>query len=379
MLRDRETSLEYISGSFSAQLPHTAKPYSSRAWGHPLHSLCSYQGKLKPALAHWLVRHFTGAHDHLLDPLGGVGTVAFEGSLLGRRSFSCDLSPFASTVARAKLAPPTSVELKLGLVEFFSQLEKATLHSDDVSAAEFGLNATVKDYYHPKTLEEILKARRIFGRDNLTDVQIFLKASLLHLLHGNRPYALSRTSHPITPFSPSGPFEYRSLEGRLSSRCERLAALVYPSEFKPGMSWNCDFRQLSDLLPTQVDAVICSPPFPGMRFDRPNWLRLWFCGWTQADFHQTSRNFLERQQGKNFDVYNDFFSMCSAVTKPFSPVLLHVGGSKAYDMAARLVSIGSKYLKHRSTITEDVAHIEKHGIRDKGTTSEHIILVFERI
>src|SRR5260370_36827678 len=29
------------------KLPYKTEPYNSRNWGHPLHSLCSYQGKLK--------------------------------------------------------------------------------------------------------------------------------------------------------------------------------------------------------------------------------------------------------------------------------------------------------------------------------------------
>ena len=44
---------------FRADLPYKAIPFRGRNWGHPLHSLCSYQGKLKPAIAHWLVKSFT--------------------------------------------------------------------------------------------------------------------------------------------------------------------------------------------------------------------------------------------------------------------------------------------------------------------------------
>jgi hypothetical protein len=116
-----------------------------------------------------------------------------------------------------------------------------------------------------------------------------------------------------------------------------------------------------------------------MRFDRPNWLRMWFCGWMEKDFHQTSRGFLERQQGSTFEVYREFFAVCSEVTEPGSPIILHVGGSKGYEMADRLTSIASGYVRHRATISEDVAHVEKHGIVDKGTTSSHILLVFERV
>jgi len=43
---------------FKAQLPHQHNPYAKRNWGHSLHSLCSYPGKMKPAIAHHLVKIF---------------------------------------------------------------------------------------------------------------------------------------------------------------------------------------------------------------------------------------------------------------------------------------------------------------------------------
>ena len=39
--------------AFKSDLPHQKQPYSKRNWGHPLHSLCSYEGKMKPSLAHF--------------------------------------------------------------------------------------------------------------------------------------------------------------------------------------------------------------------------------------------------------------------------------------------------------------------------------------
>ena len=84
--------LQLRGEEFEQSLPHTKAPFASRAWGHPFHSLCSYQGKLKPSLAHWMVRHFTSEGDHVLDPLGGVGTVALEAGLLGRTPFTSDLN-----------------------------------------------------------------------------------------------------------------------------------------------------------------------------------------------------------------------------------------------------------------------------------------------
>ncbi|BAG20832.1 hypothetical protein ACIQUZ_30920 [Streptomyces griseus] len=45
----KRSDLEAAIDDFQAELPYTSGPYASRAWGHKLHSLCSYQGKFKPA------------------------------------------------------------------------------------------------------------------------------------------------------------------------------------------------------------------------------------------------------------------------------------------------------------------------------------------
>jgi len=68
---------------FKRTLPHQVKPYSKRNWGHKLHSLCSYPGKLKPAIAHHLVKIFVPEGGSVLDPFAGVGTIPFEAALQG--------------------------------------------------------------------------------------------------------------------------------------------------------------------------------------------------------------------------------------------------------------------------------------------------------
>jgi RMKL-like, methyltransferase domain len=84
-------------------LPYRRAPYSKRNWGGVLHSLCSYQGKLKPAIAHFLVSKFTRPGDMVLDPMSGVGTIPLEARIQGRHAIAGDLSELASTVSQAKL------------------------------------------------------------------------------------------------------------------------------------------------------------------------------------------------------------------------------------------------------------------------------------
>ncbi len=199
--------------NFKKTLPHQKEPFSKRNWGHPLHSLCSYQGKMKPSLASYLTKTFVPQGGKMLDPFAGVGTIPFEAALNGCKSFGFEISPAAISIAAAKVQKPIATECREKIKHIVDFIENNIPSQEEyTSAKSINFNKSIVDYYEKRTLDEILLARRYFklnppmrGSDNL----VF--SSLLHILHGNRPYALSRKSHPITPYAPSGPFEYRSL------------------------------------------------------------------------------------------------------------------------------------------------------------------------
>lgn len=358
--------------------PYKAAPYSSRAWGHPLHSLCSFQGKLKPSIAHWLVKTFAPPGATILDPLGGVGTVALEAGFLGHRAVSSDKSPLPALVATAKLDPPSKTDATEALRSISNRIRRTKLSASDADAANFGLNAAVADYYQPRTLEEVLKARKVFIRDGSNNQgEALVWSCLLHILHGNRPYALSRTSHPLTPFNPSGPFEYKSLLKKLDERVHRLLRHPLPPAFERGTSLLADFRDLElQLARKHFDLVITSPPFLGMRFDRPNWLRLWFLGWGQDDFHHTSQGFLERQQVRSGYCYVEFFVSMNALLRERGLMIIHIGSGGTRDLAEELVAFSQETFELVGRVHENVEQIEKHGVRDKGRTTTHNFLFF---
>ena len=81
---------------FKIDLPHRKYPYSKRNWGNGLHSLCSYQGKMKPSLVHHLINVFSEKNELVLDPFAGSGTTMFEASLQNRNSIGlhCHVSHF---------------------------------------------------------------------------------------------------------------------------------------------------------------------------------------------------------------------------------------------------------------------------------------------
>lgn len=372
---DVPDAIEY----FRRELPYKKEPYASKTWGDALHSLCSYQGKLKPALAHWLVRLFSRPGMRVLDPLGGVGTIGLEARLQGRSAISNDLSPLAAVIAQGKITPPGKEEAMAALQELSDGLGTIELAEDDLAAADFGLNATIRDYFHPDTLVEVLKARRFYLTEGrLSNAHAFVKANLLHILHGNRPYALSRKSHSLTPYSPSGEFEYKSVIQKLEERIGRLLNGSAAGDYLPCETFNGSFRDLRESIAEPVDRIITSPPFIGMRFDRPNWMRLWFCGWQAKDFHKTHEKYLERQQMKSMDVYVDFFDVCADLLKEAGILIMHIGGSDKYNMLDKLTELSARRFNFLATVDECVADVERHGIRDKGTTSTHHFLFLQK-
>ena len=344
--RDVIDNLESQAADFQNSLAYKEPPFSKRNWGHPLHSLCSYQGKLKPAIAHWLIRQFVPPNASVLDPLGGVGTVAFEAALQGHRAVSNDKSPFAAVVARAKLNPPNLEDIKGPFASWWDRIEAVPDSRLDESSADFGLNGSVKDFFHPKTLRELLRARHVFAEgQNFGEHTAFVWASLLHVLHGNRPYALSRTSHPITPFHPRGPRPYRSVREKVWQRIALALRVPLPDSFVSGLGVTGDFRDLQEHEVGLFDAIITSPPFMGMRFDRPNWLRLWFCGWGESDFHQTSLGFLERQQVRSTDVYREFFLSMGPLLKKHGVLIIHVGSGGKEDLVGSFAKLVATFLR----------------------------------
>ena len=364
---------------FQKELPYKHGEYAKRSWGNPLHSLCSYQGKLKPSQAHWLIRYFVPKNGRVIDPLGGVGTIPFEAALQGYDAVSNDKSPFASIIGAAKMNPPTKSQALTTLESISQEMDNISLDKSDYADAEFGLNGKVSEFYHEKTLVEVLKARKLFlqRKRPLAKSEALVWASVLHILHGNRPYALSRNSHPITPYHPKGDYEYRNLIEKTKQKIERMYKKDLPSLFNNGIGLNSDFRDLDVEKIGCFDAMITSPPFMGMRFDRPNWLRMWFCGWLEEDFHKTSLGYLERQQDSDRDCYEDFFTKAVELLKPNGILIMHIGSGKKKLLLTDLIEIGEKYFQLRGEICEDVQALQKHGIPDKGKTKSHHLIVFE--
>ena len=364
--------------SFRNEIPHQQKPYSSRNWGHNNHSLCSYQGKLKPAIAHHLVKTFVPENGSVLDPFSGVGTIPFEAALAGKLSYGIDISLPAYYISNAKVNAPISSESfsYIKALDNFIKANKCTKKEID-EVKNFGFNKKLSEYYEENTLKEILLARR-FVKENYpsTPSEMLVVASLLHILHGNRPYALSRRSHPIVPYAPTGDFIYKSLIEKLCEKVNRVINEELPLNFKNGKIFNQDTTIVWPQEINDLDAIITSPPFfDSTRFYLANWIRIWFTGWSEIDFKHQPKSFVDERQKIDFAIYESIFRQARERMKKDGAFVLHLGKSNKCDMALELQKISKRWFKSADLFDESVEHCESHGIRDKGTVTSHQYLV----
>lgn len=361
--------------AFCDTAPHRVGDYSKRNWGGTLHSLCSYQGKLKPSIAHFLISWFTKPGDRVLDPMAGVGTIPLEARRQGRVGLASDLSPLADAVSRAKLEPVNALEVWDALADLERYLESN--ENTDISGTdvEFGLNGPIRAYFHEQTLREIVLARNYYLEGAATAspaARDVVRSSLLHILHGNRPYALSRRSHPVTPFAPTGDAVYRPVIGALNDRLRRVVPLLVDlaATTPDGESKLTDFRTADFGDP--VDAVITSPPFSkSLRFWTSNWMRLWFAGWSPEDFKLEPNRFLEVEQRKHFDAYGEFAAAMARVIKPGGLLVMHLGETINVNMATAIQPQLAPYFHLEFAGRESVTDTESHGLSDKGATVAH--------
>jgi len=355
------------------KLPYKTEPYSSRNWGHPLHSLCSYQGKLKPAIAHFLVEYFTEVGDTVLDPLSGAGTIPLEAFLNGRKALANDLQELGYILSSAKIAKPYHDKV---IKELDRLIKYVNEHSAKVDLSkskdkDFGMNGKIHEYFEEKNLKEILLARQYMAQNQCNSVErALVYSSLLHILHGNRPYALSRKSHPVMPLKPSGEFEYRNLEERLYAKVARALKSYEGAKSINGAATIGSYENLE--FDNEIDAVITSPPFAAStRFYIANWMRLWMVGWQPDDFKTKKFEFLEEKQKKSLGIYRDFFSKAHKWLKPNGKLILHLGKTKKFNMAEELALLCEPFFEVVHTFDEDVAGAEKFGLKDQGATFAH--------
>jgi SAM-dependent methyltransferase len=247
-----------------------------------LHQLAPYVGKLKSGMVRVLLEEFTKEGEVVLDPFCGSGVVPLEAVLLSRHAAGNDLNPYAYVLTMGKLFPPRSLGEGLAKACVLADRVEAESSDEDLSCVP----RWVRDFFHPRTLREVVAAFRILRKEK----DCFLLSCLLGILHHVRPGFLSYPASHLTPYlrknkypraEYSEMYQYRDLRSRLLAKVER--AFSRPPEMKSFFRMQRRvFQQNAMSLPLEageIDAIVSSPPYFGaLDYGRDNRLRLWFLG-----------------------------------------------------------------------------------------------------
>jgi len=365
---------------FKKTLPHKKYPYSKRNWGNGIHSLCSFSGKLKPSLTNHLVEAFSKEGDRVLDIFCGSGTVLFESINKGRIAYGFDINPISVAISSGKCGIHDRSKVDIILNELEKSIKSYKPTKDELKiASDFGFNKTLKEYYEKSTFIEILAARSFFKKRLKKSPETNLILScLLHILHGNRPYALSRRSHPITPYAPNGAYEYKELIPRLRNKVNKSLDQLSTENLLKSYIFEQDVLKKWPNSVIDIDLILTSPPFfDSTNYYLVNWIRNWFIGWEKEDFFREKDNFVDTIQKSNLSIYNDIFTKCKSVLNPKGTVVFHLGKSKKLDMGNELLLKAKSIFNSVELFNEDVSSVEHHGVVDKGSVSIHQYLVMK--
>jgi methylase of polypeptide subunit release factors len=363
--------------SFQQNEPYKQPPFNKRNWGAGNHSLCSFYGKLKPAISHHLIKTFTDEGSSILDPFCGSGTISFEGAMNKRKTYSLDINPISIVLTSAKVKNINIDKVYKNLYHLSQHIENSVIDEAILKRAQsFGFNKKLVDYFEEKTFSEILKARNYFASAEKTPEHYFILACLIHILHGNRPYALSRNSHPITPYAPTGEFIYKNLISKLVDKLNKSLTDLTNYTITEGEVFHGDILDTWDYSINNINAILTSPPFfDSTKYYLINWIRSWFLGWEFEDFEKEKMKFIDTIQKKSMSVYDDILRQAKDRLTSDGVVVFHLGKSHKKDMGEEISKYAKRYFNSVEIYNEDVSHVEKHGIEDKGSVNIHQYLV----
>lgn len=264
--------------------PWKDQPYSKQNWGIWMHSISSYVGRIKPAFAHFLIKELTKENQTVLDPFCGIGTIPLELDQLNRKFIGNDLNPYAVLISKSKFD-------RRGLDDEIKFLNKINLKKEPEPRLD-SVPDWVKEYFHKKTLIEILQIKKILIKNERN----FLYGCLLGILHGHRPQHLSIRTGYIIPYipNPRPKKEYREVISRMISKVTRMYRDEVSLDVR-GKILQEDSRDLS-LKTSSIDAVVSSPPYyHTLDYVHSNRLRLWLSGQDDSMQEKLSANLIQQR------------------------------------------------------------------------------------
>lgn len=275
--------------------PWTIGKYRKQTWGVSLHSIGPYVGRMKPSLAHWLVRICSETGDVVLDPFCGIGTVPLEADLLKRHAIGVELNPYALVVAKAKFD-------RKSLTEQIEWLRQVRLDIDSVDLA--AIPNAIKQFYDERTLRELFALKEKIKEAS----NIFLLACLLAISHGHRPQYLSSVTGYIVPHkkAKNRPV-YKPVIPKMIQKVKRMYTSSFPKQTSSEII-NGDARKLP-LKDETVNVVISSPPYYStIDYLDSNRLRLAILGVEEqrtlkSELIQHAKSYLENMEKVGLELY----------------------------------------------------------------------------
>ena len=247
-----------------------------------LHQLSPYVGKLKSEIANQLIQEFSKPGELIVDPFVGSGTVALEAILLGRRSFSADISPYARLLTLAKTTHQTDLDSALMRHKTLVRLAE-NLNPPDLRLVP----KWVRAFFHPRTLKEVIAYCEVCRKGG----DYFHLACILGILHHERPGFLSYPSSHLVPYLRNKKYPrdvfpqmytYRNYRERIEAKIKRVLKDFKPLPANLARHPQSHFRMSSVFgltLPRDTALVLTSPPYMNaLDYGRDNRLRLWFLG-----------------------------------------------------------------------------------------------------
>jgi len=347
-----------------------------------LHQLSPYIGKLKSSIASSLIEQFSQVSEVVYDPFSGSGTVALEAWAAGRQIIANDLSPYAAVLTRAKLFPYDSLESALDDLEELQDDAASLLPHLDLRRVPIW----VREFFHPRTLREVLAWTFVLRQRR----RWFLLASLLGILHHQRPGFLSYPSSHTVPYLrkrafPPGEYpllyEYRSLADRFEAKVIRAFRRVPKFDYK--ITRQCHSKSAHLLTPDcMIDSIITSPPYMRqLDYGRDNRLRLWFLGVEDSDaLDQT----ISPRKIAFFHLLDKCFRKWNTILKPGGYCVLVVGDGCSELKAANLPSLISELatqrgFEHVIDYTEMIPNERRVRRGLTGSTSETVLILRNRM
>lgn len=338
-----------------------------------MHALCSYPSKLRPQIAHFFIKELSRPGDMIFDPFCGSGTVPLEARLLQRRATGVDLSPLAYILTFAKAKPPSLDVALRRIEELGNRIE--TREAPSFAPAP----SSIQEYFHPKTLSELLIWRAYLLRLE-EPCDYFLLACLAGILHGGRPGFLSRFTRDLIPFRPIGSAEHRPVAQRLKAKAKRALRDGTGPLIAEVDAHQADSRDLSFLPDGTVDLIVTSPPFfATTEFVRHNWLRTWLVGW-ELDQQRLAVDSFIGERAANLPRFETDLELvtseCKRLLKGGAYMVVHGSRAGNLDLVELMTGVGQRCgLTVEAEFDEAVDHTIRNRVRKiSGETHRFLVL-----